>query len=121
MFQPMNGLRVVDLTQVLAGPYAAYQLGLMGAEVLKIETPWAGDWSRSVGHLPELNAEGMGLAYLTQNANKKSVTLDLTSPQGLEIMKRLLADADVFIENFRPGTIARLGLRFDTVEPTHPS
>jgi crotonobetainyl-CoA:carnitine CoA-transferase CaiB-like acyl-CoA transferase len=120
MFQPLTGLRVVDLTQVLAGPYAAYQLGLMGAEVLKIETPGSGDWSRTVGHLPELNAYGMGLTYLTQNANKKSVTLDLKTSEGLAIMKRLLASADVFIENFRPGTVARLGLPFDAVREIKP-
>ncbi len=120
MFQPLTGLRVIDLTQVLAGPYAAYQLGLMGAEVLKIETPGTGDWTRTSGSLPGLNAEGMGLAYLTQNANKKSVTLNLKSPEGLAIMKRLLADADVFIENFRPGTIAKLGLPFDVVREIKP-
>lgn len=120
MFQPLAGVRVIDLTQVLAGPYAAYQLGLMGAEVLKIETPGAGDWSRANGVLPDLNAEGMGLTYLTQNANKKSVTLNLKSEEGLSIMKRLLEGADVFIENFRPGTIARLGLPFDVVSRIRP-
>lgn len=120
MFQPLAGLRVIDLTQVLAGPYAAYQLALMGAEVIKVETPGTGDWSRVRGDLPELNAEGMGLTYLTQNANKKSVTLDLKAPEGLAAMKRLLATADVFIENFRPGTIARLGLSFEEVRVLRP-
>ncbi len=120
MFQPLTGLRVIDLTQVLAGPYAAYQLGLMGAEVLKIETPGIGDWAREKGDLPDLNAEGMGLTYLTQNANKKSVTLNLKTPEGLEIIKRLIESADVFIENFRPGAIARLGLPFDVVRKINP-
>lgn len=120
MFQPLAGLRVIDLTQVLAGPYAAYQLGLMGAEVLKIETPGSGDWSRHTGHLPGLNEDGMGLAYLTQNANKKSVTLNLKTPEGRSIMKRLIEGADVFIENFRPGAIARLGLSFDVVREINP-
>ena len=120
MFQPLAGVRVIDLTQVLAGPYAAYQLGLMGAEVLKIEAPGVGDWSRDKGLLPELNARGMGLAYLTQNANKKSVALNLKSREGVEILKRLIADADVFIENFRPGTIDRLGLSFDVVREINP-
>ncbi len=119
-FQPLIGLKVIDLTQVLAGPYAAYQLGLMGAEVLKIETPGSGDWARGNGVLPELNAERMGLAYLTQNANKKSVALNLKTPEGLAIMKRLIAEADVFIENFRPGTAARLGLSFDVVRELNP-
>lgn len=120
MFQPLSGLRVIDLTQVLAGPYAAYQLGLMGAEVLKIETPGVGDWSRDKGHLPALNAEGMGLTYLTQNANKKSVTLNLKTAEGVDILKRLVRDADVFIENFRPGTIRRLGLSFDVLRDINP-
>jgi crotonobetainyl-CoA:carnitine CoA-transferase CaiB-like acyl-CoA transferase len=120
MFQPLTGLRVIDLTQVLAGPYAAYQLALMGAEVLKIETPRVGDWARTNGMLPELNAEGMGLAYLTQNANKKSVTLDLKSQEGLAIMKRLVESADIFIENFRPGAVERLGLSFETVREIKP-
>lgn len=120
MFQPLAGVRVIDLTQVLAGPYAAYQLGLMGAEVLKIETPGAGDWARDKGQVPGLNAEGMGLTYLTQNANKKSVTLNLKTDEGLAIMKRMIEGADVFIENFRPGTIARLGLPFDVVRAINP-
>lgn len=120
MFQPLAGLRVIDLTQVLAGPYAAYQLGLMGAEVLKIETPGTGDWSRTNGTMPGLNDEGMGIAYLTQNANKKSVTLNLKTEEGLAIMKRLLQGADVFIENFRPGTIAKLGLPFEVVREINP-
>lgn len=120
MFQPLSGLRVIDLTQVLAGPYAAYQLGLMGAEVLKIETPGIGDWAREKGDLPDLNAGGMGLTYLTQNANKKSVTLNLKTPEGLEIIKRLIATADVFVENFRPGTMTKLGLTFDVVREINP-
>lgn len=120
MFQPLAGIRVIDVTQVLAGPYAAYQLGLMGAEVLKIEEPGTGDWARDKGHVPGLNAERMGLAYLTQNANKKSVSLNLKAPEGLDVMKRLIETADVFIENFRPGTIARLGLPFDVVREINP-
>lgn len=119
-FQPLAGVRVIDLTQVLAGPYAAYQLGLMGAEVIKIEAPGTGDWARSAGTITELNAEGMGIAYLTQNANKKSVALDLKTKEGLAVMKRLLAGADIFIENFRPGTVARLGLSFEVVREIKP-
>ena len=120
MFQPLSGIRVIDLGQVLAGPYATYQLGLLGAEVLKIEMPGSGDWSRDKGHLPDLNAARMGLMYLTQNANKKSVTLNLKNPEGLAILKRLIADADVFVENFRPGAVGRLGLSFDTVKALNP-
>jgi crotonobetainyl-CoA:carnitine CoA-transferase CaiB-like acyl-CoA transferase len=121
MFKPLTGVRVVDLTQVLAGPYAAYQLALLGAEVLKIEMPGEGDWSRDKGQVPELNGTRMGLTYLTQNADKKSVAVDLKSPEGLEVMKRLLKDADIFLENFRPGAVARLGLGFDVVREINPS
>ncbi|MCF8470960.1 MAG: CoA transferase [Parvibaculum sp.] len=106
--------------QVLAEPCAAYQLDLMGAEVLKIEMPGSGDWVCANGVLPELNVEGMGLACLTQNANKKSVTLNLKTPEGLAIMKRLIAEAAVFVENFRPGTTARLGLSFNVVRKLGP-
>src|SRR5690554_1277387 len=120
MFQPLAGIRVIDLTQVLAGPYAAYQLGLMGAEVLKIEVPGEGDWSRERGEMSELNGESMGLAYLTQNANKKSVALNLKTKDGLAIAKRLIEGADVFIENFRPGAVARLGLPFEVVRAINP-
>ena len=120
MFQPLEGLRVIDLTQVLAGPYAAYQLALMGAEVVKVENPRGGDWGRSRGDLAAANAEGMGLSYLTQNADKKSVALDLKRPEGLEAMRRLLAGADVFIENFRPGVAERLGLGFEAVKALSP-
>lgn len=116
MFQPLTDIRVIDLTQVLAGPYAAYQLGLLGADVIKIEAPEVGDWARDKGYLPELNKSQMGLTYLTQNANKKSVTVNLKTQEGLEILKRLIADADVFIENFRPGVIERLGLSYDVVK-----
>tara|TARA_B100000497_G_scaffold115421_1_gene138944 strand:+ start:2502 stop:3704 length:1203 start_codon:yes stop_codon:yes gene_type:complete len=121
MFQPLAGMRVIDLSQVLAGPYASYQLGLLGAEVLKIEMPGSGDWTRDKGHLPDLNAAQMGLTYLTQNANKKSVTMNLKDPEGLSILKRLIADADVFIENFRPGVIGRLGLSYDVVKELKPN
>jgi len=120
MFQPLAGMRVIDLSQVLAGPYAAYQLGLLGADVIKIELPGVGDWSRKKGHLPDLNEAQMGLTFMTQNANKKSVTLNLKTPEGLDILKRLITGADVLIENFRPGTVSRLGLSFDVVKSLKP-
>lgn len=120
MFKPLSGVRVIDITQVLAGPYAAYQLALLGADVLKIEEPRHGDWSRDKGHVPAWNEAGMGLSYLTQNANKKSVAVNLKKAEGLEIVKQLIKDADVLIENFRPGTIARLGLPFEVVKEINP-
>ncbi|MGV0820846.1 CaiB/BaiF CoA transferase family protein [Martelella sp. AMO21009] len=116
MFQPLTGVKVIDLSQVLAGPYATYQLALMGAEVIKIEKPGEGDWTRLGGLLPRLAERRMASNYLTQNAAKKSVTLNLKSPEGLAIAKRLIAEADVFVENFKPGVAERLGLGFETVK-----
>lgn len=115
-FEPLAGLRVVDLTQVLAGPYATYQLALMGAEIIKIEPPNGGDWARAGRALPGHRVADMGSAYLTQNANKKSVVLNLKEADGLAILHQLIAGADIFVENFRPGTAARLGLSFDDVK-----
>ena len=120
MFQPLKGLRVVDLSQVLAGPYATYLLALMGAEVLKIEKPGEGDWTRVGGGVPELAERKLGLAYIVQGGNKKSVTLDLKTPEGLEVAKKLIATADIFIENFKPGVAERLGLGFEVVKALAP-
>ncbi|WP_276719316.1 CaiB/BaiF CoA transferase family protein [Pseudooceanicola nitratireducens] len=119
-FSPMAGLRVVDLSQVLAGPFATYQLSLLGAEVLKIEKPGEGDWTRNGGPSPRLSEIGMGLNFLAHNAAKKSVTLDLKSPEGLEALRRLIATADVFVENFKPGVAERLGLGFKDVSALRP-
>lgn len=119
-FRPMAGLRVVDLSQVLAGPFATYQLSLLGAEVLKIEKPGEGDWTRNGGPSKPLSDLGMGLNFLAHNAAKKSVTLDLKSPEGLAALKRLIATADVFVENFKPGVAERLGLGFNAVRAIRP-
>jgi formyl-CoA transferase len=120
MFQPLKGLRVVDLSQVLAGPYATYLLGLMGAEVIKIEKPGEGDWTRVGGGVSELSERKLGLSYLVQGGNKKSVTLDLKTPEGLDVAKRLVATSDIFIENFKPGVAERLGLGFEAVKAVSP-
>ena len=120
MFIPLSGIRVVDLSQILAGPYATYQLALLGAEVIKIERPDVGDWSRA-GPAPDgLEGQGMGNTFLTQNANKKSVTLDLKTDDGRAAVLRLLRKADIFVENFKPGTAARLGLDSETVMEAKP-
>ena len=120
MFQPLKGVRVVDLTQVLAGPFATYQLALMGAEVLKIEKPGAGEWTRTAAVGTELSARKMGLAYLTQNSNKSSVTIDIKTSEGMDALRRLIKTADVFVENFKPGVAERLGLGFDDVKQLRP-
>lgn len=121
MFQPLNGLTVVDLSQVLAGPYATYQLSLMGADVIKIEKPGEGDWTRSLGPREDLTGAKLGLGFMTQNAGKKSVTLNLKTPEGLELARKLVATADIFVENFKPGVAERLGLGFDAVRQINPT
>ncbi|KAF0677184.1 CaiB/BaiF CoA transferase family protein [Profundibacterium mesophilum] len=108
--KPLDGIRVLDLTNVLAGPFACHQLAHLGAEVIKVEAPGRGDLARELGADPALSRRGMGISYLAQNAGKKSVTLDLKSAGGKEALKRLVATADVLVENFRPGVMDRLGL-----------
>ena len=116
----LQGIRVLDLTNVLAGPFATLHLALMGAEVVKIENPKDGDLARKLGILPELNDQLMGTSFLAQNANKKSVTLNTKSPEGKEIFKRLVKTADVLVENFRPDVMGRLGLGYDTLKEINP-
>ena len=119
-FQPLAGIRVLDITQVLAGPYASYQLALMGAEVIKIERPGDGDWTRSGGADADLAKAQMGLPYLTQNANKRSVTLDLKQERGRAVLQRMLSSCDVFLENLRPGAMSTLGFSFEQVRQFRP-
>ncbi len=93
----------------------------MGAEIIKIERPGSGDWSRGGEGLPGSTAADMGLAYLTQNAGKRSVTIDLKTEAGLDLVKRLIEGADIFVENFKPGVAARLGLSFEAVRRLKPT
>jgi crotonobetainyl-CoA:carnitine CoA-transferase CaiB-like acyl-CoA transferase len=118
--QIMHGVRVLDLTNVLAGPFATLHLALLGAEVIKIERPGSGDLARKLGTLTELNEQLMGTSFLAQNSNKKSVTLNTKSPEGKEIFKKLVRDADVLVENFRPGVMDRLGLGYDVLKEINP-
>jgi len=104
--------RVLDLTNVLAGPFCCYQLAQLGADVIKVEVPGFGDLARQLGADPELNRRGMGASFLAQNAGKRSLTLNLKSPKGREAFSRLVATADVVVENFRPGVMERLGLGY---------
>ena len=116
----LTGVRVLDLTNVLAGPLCAYQLALMGAEVIKVEVPNGGDLARQLGNDRALNAKLMGASFLAQNAGKKSMTANLKSPQGKELLKRLVASADVLVENFRPGVMDRLGLGYEELRRHNP-
>jgi crotonobetainyl-CoA:carnitine CoA-transferase CaiB-like acyl-CoA transferase len=109
----LSGVRVLDLTNVLAGPFAGYQLGLMGADVIKVEVPGSGDLARNLGADPSLSKEGLGISFLAQNAGKRSLTLDLKSPAGKEVFERLVGEADVLLENFRPAVLDRLGFGWE--------
>jgi crotonobetainyl-CoA:carnitine CoA-transferase CaiB-like acyl-CoA transferase len=114
---PLAGLTVVDLTRVLSGPYCTMILADMGARVIKIEQPGRGDDTRAWGP-PFLGSESA--YFLSINRNKESLTLDLKQPAGLTLLRRLLDRADVLVENFRPGTMKRLGLDYATVASTWP-
>lgn len=116
----LSGIRVLDLTNVLAGPFCCHQLAHMGADVIKVETPRTGDLARQLGADADLNARGMGVSFLAQNAGKKSVTVNLKHPDGKALFLRLLETADVLVENFRPGVMDRLGLGYDTLKQTRP-
>jgi CoA:oxalate CoA-transferase len=117
----LHGIRVLDLTNVLAGPFACYQLAQLGADVIKIEGPGSGDLARQLGADPELNRRNMGASFLAQNAGKRSVTIDLKSAAGAALFKRLVETADVVVENFRPGVMQRLSLSFETLKAIKPS
>ena len=114
---PLDGIRILDLTRVLAGPYCTMFLGDLGAEVLKVEEPRAGDDTRGWG--PPF-AGGESAYFLSINRNKKSLALDLKSEQGLGLLHRLAEKADVLVENFRPGTMERLGLGENVLRPLNP-
>jgi crotonobetainyl-CoA:carnitine CoA-transferase CaiB-like acyl-CoA transferase len=114
---PLDGIRVLDLTRVLAGPFCTMNLGDMGAEVLKIEDPDGGDDTRAFGP-PFVN--GVSTYFLSINRNKKSLAVNLKHPQGLALVLRLADRADVVVENFRPGVAERLGLGFDAIRGRNP-
>ena len=116
----LEGIRVLDMTNVLAGPFATLHLALLGAEVIKIENPTDGDLARKLGNVPALNKELMGTSFLAQNSNKKSLTLNLKAPEGKEIFKKLVASADVLVENFRPDVMKRLGLDYPVLAQINP-
>jgi formyl-CoA transferase len=114
---PLNGLRVIDCSRILAGPYCTMLLGDMGAEVIKIEQPGSGDGSRQWGP-PWFKGESA--YFLSVNRNKKSLTVNLKHPDGAAIVKRLVEDADVLVENFLPGTMDRFGLGYSSLSELNP-
>jgi crotonobetainyl-CoA:carnitine CoA-transferase CaiB-like acyl-CoA transferase len=120
MMRPFEGIRVIDVTHVLAGPFAAYQLGLLGADVIKVEHPDDPDQSRTYGSDKELNRRQMGTAYLTQGSNKRSIALDLKQEKDRDVLKQLAATADIFVENYRPGAFESLGLGYEALAALNP-
>jgi crotonobetainyl-CoA:carnitine CoA-transferase CaiB-like acyl-CoA transferase len=114
--QALTGLRVLDLTSQLSGPYCAMLLGDLGADVVKVERPGTGDDARAMAP----HVEGESAAFMTFNRNKRSITVDLKTPDGVAIVRRLAAGADVLLENWRPGTAARLGLGYAAVSADNP-
>ena len=117
MSQPLDGIRIADFSHVMAGPYASHLLRLMGAEVIKIE-PKSGDQFRNYG--ADRRFDGMSPAFIAANIGKKSIALDLKDPEELEIARRIVARSDVFLENFRPGVISRLGFGYPQVKELKP-
>ncbi len=116
----LDGVRVLDVTTVLAGPFAAYQLALLGADVIKVEIPGTGDLAREMGDDEYLKSEAMGAAFIAQNSAKRSMTVDLKVSGGREIFTRLVGTADVLLENMRPGVLERLGFSWAKLRDLNP-
>ena len=110
--KPLSDKKVIDLTHVLAGPYCTYQLGLLGAEVIKVESP-RGDMTRPWGGEEEQINLGLGTGFVAQNAGKRSIVIDIKDPRGSAIVQDLVKTADIFVENYRPGKMLECGLDFD--------
>ena len=111
MSGPFEGVKIVDMTTMLSGPWATTILGDQGADVIKVEVPGRGDHVRSLGN----RRGGMSSMFLNINRNKRSITLDLKKPEGRDLLLRIAATADVFVQNFRPGVVERLGVGYDDV------
>ena len=118
--KPLNGKKIIDLTNVLAGPFCTYQLVNLGAEVIKVESPIKGDLARNLGSDPNLNSIGMGISFLAQNSGKRSITLNLKSTKGKSILKKLIKRSDALVENFRPGVMERLNLDYQKLKIENP-
>lgn len=117
--QPFSDIRILDLTHVIAGPFCTHQLAVMGADVIKVEPPRRPDMSRASG-AGATSAAGMASDFTAHNANKRSVCIDLKAAAGAQILRRLLATADVLVENYRSGALAELGFGYDAVKALRP-
>ncbi|MDP7259640.1 MAG: CoA transferase, partial [Anaerolineales bacterium] len=114
----LQGVRVIDLTRILAGPYCTMMLGDLGAEVIKIEAPGRGDDTRHWG--PPFTESGEAAYFMCANRNKRSLTLNLKSERGLEILKDMISQGDVLVENFKAGTLSRWGLDYERLQELRP-
>lgn len=112
----LKNIRILDLTNVLSGPFCGYQMALLGADVIKVESPEGGDLARQLGADAGLNKEYLGASFLAQNGSKRSIELNLKKPEDVTIFKRLVETADVVLENFRPGVMDRLGLGYEALK-----
>src|SRR5215471_1754103 len=120
MTLPLAGIRVLDLSNVLAGPFCGYHLARLGAEVIKVENPKGGDLARRLGADPAMAQKLMGLSFVAVNADKQSVAIDFKAAEGKEIFLRLVEKADVVLENFRPKVMERLGLGYEVLARHNP-
>jgi CoA:oxalate CoA-transferase len=120
MTLPLAGIRVLDLSNVLAGPFCGYHLARLGAEVIKVENPKGGDLARRLGADPAMAKNLMGLSFVAVNADKQSVAIDFKADEGKEIFLRLVEKADVVLENFRPKVMERLGLGYEVIARRNP-
>ena len=115
--QALEGCKVLDVSTFLAGPFCATQLGEFGADVIKIELPVVGDATRRFGTMTDC---GDSLPWLSESRNKRCITLDLRKPDGAALLKRLVAQSDVMVENFQPGTLEKWGLGYDVLSAVNP-
>ena len=121
MFKPLKDITILDLTQVLAGPFGSYQLSLLGANVIKIENPDLGDWARINGDDKALSDNLMGTSFIVQNGNKRSIRLDLKNKIGKSTFNEFVRQADVIMENMTPGKFKKLGFSFNNLKKINPS
>ena len=119
MSKPFTGVKILDFTRVLAGPYGSYQLALLGADVIKVESR-DGDDMRFGNRANDWEKRGLAAPWVAVNAGKRSITLDLKKPRALEVIKRLVGKADVVMENFRPGVMDKLGIGYETLKAINP-
>lgn len=117
----LNGIRIIEVSQVLAAPFCGYQFALLGTEVIKVELPGAPDCARCRGPVPDLNVKGIGLTYQVQGGNKRSLALDIRTDSGRDALLKLVETADVFLENYATGVMQDLGLGYEDLKQRNPA